>query len=236
MAQTPYENIAKADLYFGRARATRDYTYWRYASDFMGPGVALSKKETYRKFTRLTGAQAFRLMGQTRGKRALRDRIAEKMENKMHVSLEVAYTMFPSFEIIFQNDEMAYEISSFLELEDDEIKRFRKRKIPKKVIKKMEKEINEAKRLEREELNKNIKTGIYRESTKKTLNKVKENAEEKVKDSKSDDDSNVISNENPEKENFKPEEKESKPKKSKKPKKEKESEKLDKGQTSLFSF
>jgi hypothetical protein len=100
----------------------------------------------------------------------------------------------------------------------------------------MEKEINEAKRLEREELNKNIKTGIYRESTKKTLNKVKENAEEKVKDSKSDDDSNVISNENPEKENFKPEEKESKPKKSKKPKKEKESEKLDKGQTSLFSF
>ena len=175
-------------------------------------------------------------MGQTRGKRALRDRIAEKMENKMHVSLEVAYTMFPSFEIIFQNDEMAYEISSFLELEDDEIKRFRKRKIPKKVIKKMEKEINEAKRLEREELNKNIKTGIYRESTKKTLNKVKENAEEKVKDSKSDDDSNVISNENPEKENFKPEEKESKPKKSKKPKKEKESEKLDKGQTSLFSF
>src|SRR5574344_1495105 len=159
-----YENIAKADLYFGRARATRDYTYWRYASDFMGPGVALSKNDTYRKFTKLTGSQAFRLMGQTRGKRALRDRIAEKMEEKMHVSLEVAYTMFPSFEIIFSNDEMAYEISSFLQLEDDEIKRFRKRKIPKKVIKKMEKEIDEAKRLEHEEYVKHYQgTGIFRE-------------------------------------------------------------------------
>ena len=31
-----YENIAKADLYFGRARQSRNYTYWRYASDFMG--------------------------------------------------------------------------------------------------------------------------------------------------------------------------------------------------------
>ena len=41
---------------------------------------------------------------------------------------------------MFQDDKTAYEISSFLELEDDEIKRFRKKKIPKKFIDKMEKE------------------------------------------------------------------------------------------------
>ena len=35
-----YENLAKADLYFGRANHSRNYGYWKYASDFMGIGVA----------------------------------------------------------------------------------------------------------------------------------------------------------------------------------------------------
>ena len=48
--------------------------------------------------------------------------------------------MFPYLEIMFQNDELAWEISDFLELEENEIKRFRKKKIPKKVITKMEKQ------------------------------------------------------------------------------------------------
>jgi replication factor C large subunit len=199
----------------------------------MGPGVALSKNDTYRKFTKLTGSQAFRLMGQTRGKRALRDRIAEKMEEKMHVSLEVAYTMFPSFEIIFSNDEMAYEISSFLQLEDDEIKRFRKRKIPKKVIKKMEKEIFEAKRKEQEENSKHLETGIYRESTRKIIDEVKKEAEEKVNSSHSVEEIQESKTESSKVET----KKSKKEKKSNKRKtKEKKSEELDKGQTSLFSF
>ena len=54
-----YDFIAEADLYFGRARQTRNYGYWRYATEFMGLGVALSKDETYKKFTKLTGSQAF---------------------------------------------------------------------------------------------------------------------------------------------------------------------------------
>ena len=209
-----YENIAKADLYFGRARQTRNYTYWRYASDFMGPAVSLSKKQTYKKFSRMSGPKAFTLMGRTRGKRDLRDRIATKMEEKMHVSLEVAYTMFPDFEIIFANDEMAYEISAFLDLENDEIKRFRPRKIPKKVIKKMEKLIWEAKKEEQRQ--KQINDGIYTEKLK-PKEKTKEKQKEEEKEPK-------------------PKEKplipiENKTKKDK-PKEEKKS----KGQTSLFDF
>ena len=58
----------------------------------------------------------------------------------MHVSHAIGISMFPYLEIMFQNDELAWEISDFLELTDDEIKRFRKKKIPKKVITKMEKQ------------------------------------------------------------------------------------------------
>lgn len=133
-----YENIAKADLYFGRAQNSRNYGYWKYASDFMGIGVSSSKKETYKKFTKIQTPTIFTLMGRNRGKRNLRDDIAQKMSEKMHISHSIAISMFPYLEIMFENDELAWEISDFLELEENEIKRFRKKKIPKKIIKKME--------------------------------------------------------------------------------------------------
>ena len=133
-----YENVAKADLYFGRAQRSRNYGYWKYASDFMGIGVSSSNKQTYKKFTKIQTPTIFTLMGRNRGKRNLRDGIAEKMSDKMHISHAIAISMFPYLEIMFKNDELAWEISDFLELEDTEIKRFRKKVIPKKVIKKME--------------------------------------------------------------------------------------------------
>lgn len=135
-----YDYISKADINFGRARSSRNYGYWKYASDFMGIGVSSSKHETYKKFTKIQTPTIFGLMSRNRGKRNLRDDIADKMFDKMHVSRRVAVSMFPYFEIMFQDDELAWEISDFLELEDTEIKRFRKKKIPAKVVKKMEKQ------------------------------------------------------------------------------------------------
>lgn len=156
-----YDMISKADIFFGRTRATRNYGFWRYASDFMGTGVAMSKRETYKKFTKVQSPGSFSLMGRSRGKRALRDNIAAKMEEKMHVSLEIAYTMFPYFEIMFQDDETAWEISDFLELDDDEIKRFRKKKIPKKVVTKMEAIKAEMRAEELEKWRQDVKDGIF---------------------------------------------------------------------------
>lgn len=106
----------------------------------MGIGVSSSKKETYKKFSKIQTPTIFTLMGRNRGKRNLRDAIAGKMSERMHISNAIAISMFPYLEIMFQNDELAWEISDFLELEDNEIKRFRKKKIPKKVITKMEKQ------------------------------------------------------------------------------------------------
>ena len=135
-----YDYISKSDLYFGRAQSSRNYGYWKYASDFMGIGVSNSKKETYKKFTKIQTPTIFGLMSRNRGKRNLRDGIAEKMSDKMHISHSIAISMFPYLEIMFKNDELAWEISYFLELEESEIKRFRSRKIPKNVITKMEKQ------------------------------------------------------------------------------------------------
>ena len=134
-----YDYISKADLFFGRARSSRNYGYWKYASDFMGIGVSSSKHETYKKFSKIQTPTIFSLMGRTRGKRNLIDSVAEKMWDKMYVTKHVAVSMFPYLEIMFKNNELAWEISDFLDLKEEEIKLFRSRKIPKKTIEKMEK-------------------------------------------------------------------------------------------------
>lgn len=219
-----YENIAKADLYFGRTQSSRNYGYWRYASDFMGIGVSSSKKETYKKFTKIQTPTIFTLMGRNRGKRNLRDGIAEKMSKKMHISHSIAISMFPYLEIMFKNDELAWEISDFLELEDNEIKRFRSKKIPKKVINKMEKQKAQMRVEERDRR--------FEELQNQMMAEAQEVVEEEVKEEELPFEIPGIEDELPEEETVeetveeevKEEEKEEKPKK-----------KTDK-QVSLFSF
>lgn len=219
-----YENIAKADLYFGRAQSSRNYGYWRYASDFMGIGVSSSKKETYKKFTKIQTPTIFTLMGRNRGKRNLRDGIAEKMSKKMHISHSIAISMFPYLEIMFKNDELAWEISDFLELEDNEIKRFRSKKIPKKVITKMEKQKAQMRVEERDRR--------FEELQNQMMAEAQEVVEEEVKEEELPFEIPGIEDELPEEETVEEtveeevneEEKEEKPKK-----------KTDK-QVSLFSF
>ena len=145
-----YDYISKADIFFGRTNTSRNYGYWKYATDFMGIGVSSSKKETYKKFTKIQTPTIFTTMSRNRGKRNLRDGIADKMTEKMHISRSIAISMFPYLEIMFKNDELAWEISDFLQLEDNEIKRFRSKKIPAKVVKKMEKQKEEMRVEERD--------------------------------------------------------------------------------------
>ncbi len=138
--QHAYEMISQADLYLGRAFSTRIYTYWKYAFELMGLGVALSKKETYRKFSRFSNSSIFPMLSKSRGKRDLKDRVAEKMGQKLHSSKKVVKEQFPYMEIMFQNDETAYELATYFDLKDDEVKLFRSRKIKAKKAKKPKKE------------------------------------------------------------------------------------------------
>ncbi len=79
----------------------------------------------------------------------------------MHISHSVAISMFPYLEIMFEDNELAWEISDFLGFEEDEIKRFRSRKIPKKVIEKMEKAKKSSKRVEQRDARaQEIKDGL----------------------------------------------------------------------------
>ncbi len=127
--QKAYEMISLADIYLGRAFNTRTYTYWKYTYELMSLGVALSKEETYRKFSRFTNSSIFSMLSKSRGKRDLKDRVAEKMGEKLHSSKKVVKEQFPYMEIMFKNNETAYDLATYYGLTDDEVKLFRSRKI-----------------------------------------------------------------------------------------------------------
>lgn len=131
-----YDAVAEADVYLGRAFHTRHYGYWKYTYDLMGVGVAMAKDETYKKFSRYASSTFYSKLSKNRKKRDLRDRVATKMGEKMHTSRAVAIEQFPYFEIMFQPEDLARDLADYFELDDAEVKQFRKRKIKKRKTKK----------------------------------------------------------------------------------------------------
>ena len=123
--QDAYEMISQADIYLGRAFQTRNYGYWKYSYDLMSLGVALSKDETYKKFARYTNSTVYAMLSKSRAKRDLQDRVATKIGDKTHTSLKVAKQQFPYLEIMFQDNEIAWELADYFRLENDEVKLFR---------------------------------------------------------------------------------------------------------------
>ncbi len=127
--QKAYDMISLADVYFGRAFSTQTYTYWKYSFDLMSLGVALAKKETYRKFARYRGPTFYTMLSKSRSKRDLRDRIAKKIGDRLHLSKKGAIAQFPYIKIMFEDDKMARDIAEYFGLEGREVRFFRTRKI-----------------------------------------------------------------------------------------------------------
>ncbi len=218
-----YEMVSLADIYLGRAFNTRVYSYWKYSYELMSLGVALSKEETYKKFSRFTNSSIFSMLSKSRAKRDLKDKVAEKMGEKLHSSKKVVKEQFPYMEIMFQNDETAHELATYYGLEDKEIKLFRSRKIKARKTKtKKQVPVNIQSTTNTQEVkSKTKKPKSSKTTVKKSLNKEKQT----VKSDKKPKD----------RENKKLSEK-SENKKSKNTKSKTDDNGNDKSQTSLFNF
>jgi len=149
-----YEMIALADLNLGRAFRTQNYVYWKYAFLFMGRGVAASKRQTYKKFARYSGSTIFSKMSKSRKRKNLIESVTEKMGKRLHTSPKELEKHIPFYEVLFEDNERAYDFKEYFKLDDDEIKLFRSRKIPASVEKKRIKELQKQQELEEKELQK----------------------------------------------------------------------------------
>jgi len=162
-----YEMIALADLNLGRAFRTQNYVYWKYAFLFMGRGVAASKKQTYKKFARYSGSSVFSKMSKSRKQKNLIAAVTQKMGKRLHTSPKELEKHIPFYEVLFEDNERAYDLKEYFKLDDDEVKLFRSRKIPASVEKKRIKELQKQQELEEKEIQKQKKELAKKKSEKK---------------------------------------------------------------------
>lgn len=162
-----YEMISLADVNLGRAFRTQDYTYWKYAFLFMGRGVADAKAETYKKFSPFKNSTVYSRLSKSKKNRNLMRDVTQKMSRKLHTSPKQLEAHIPYYSVLFEDNEVAYDLKEYFKLTDDEVKLFRSRKIPASVGKKREKELQKQQKEHEKQLQEKLKKQQQQENLAK---------------------------------------------------------------------
>lgn len=85
-----YRHLALADRWLGRTWATQEYRFWRYATNHLTAGVASARHESKGGWTRYGPPSYRRRLGQTRGKRQVRDAISQRLAERGGMSVATA--------------------------------------------------------------------------------------------------------------------------------------------------
>lgn len=85
-----YRHLSLADRWLGRTWATQNYRFWRYATNHMTAGVAVSRHGRKGGWTRYGPPSYRRRMGRSRGKRGVRDAIAGRIADSGGMSVATA--------------------------------------------------------------------------------------------------------------------------------------------------
>jgi replication factor C large subunit len=141
--KSAYDCVSRADVFMGRVSRRQDWGLLKYATDLMSAGVALSKKDTYKKFSRYQYPKTFIVYAKTKKKRAVMGTVAEKTATKCHGSKRLAEReFFPMFKTVFtMAQDMAANMASQLELNREEIQYFVGEEGPAKKIEKRAQDI-----------------------------------------------------------------------------------------------
>jgi len=114
-----YYPLSKASIYLGRVRRRQHYKLWGYANDLMTAGVALSKANPYRGYTKYQFPSWLTKMSRTKGTRSIQKSLNIKLSSLCHTSSYVTQTsIFPYFKYLFEH-EKGFNISAIRELDLD---------------------------------------------------------------------------------------------------------------------
>jgi replication factor C large subunit len=114
--------LAIADVYRGRIRNTRDWSFLRYVIDYMTAGVALARKNT-----RASGwipfkfPQRIQMLSRSKAERAMQLSIGSRVKRRNHISaVRAVKEVVPYLRIIFRNDlQMAAGLAKWLVLDEE---------------------------------------------------------------------------------------------------------------------
>ncbi|MGC8812416.1 MAG: replication factor C large subunit [Candidatus Aenigmatarchaeota archaeon] len=99
-----FDFLSKADLFRQRITIAQNWRLRAYMIDLMAAGVALSKKEMYRKFTKYEYPQRIAILGGTKTIRKEEKELLLKLSQLLHCSTKkVRFEYLPYLKIIFKD-------------------------------------------------------------------------------------------------------------------------------------
>lgn len=113
-----YDMLSRADIFEGRIRNSY-WGYLKYCIDFITAGVAIAKKEPYRKFTRYAFPRYLREMSRTVARRAMLKSIGLKIGARVHANRRDALAYIPLIRETGKNREK--KLMGFYGFEEDEL-------------------------------------------------------------------------------------------------------------------
>lgn len=110
--------LSRLDVFEGRIKKSR-WILLRYCYALLTAGIALSKKEPYRKFTKYQFPTYLKKMGASVIRRALRKSLCAKIGAKTHTSIHDAQAYLPLLQSMASKD--AEKLAEFYELKEEEL-------------------------------------------------------------------------------------------------------------------
>jgi replication factor C large subunit len=114
--------LSMADVYRGRIRSTRDWSFTRYVIDYMTAGVAMARQNSkIHGWTPFKFPSRIMMLSRSKAERAMQSRIGFKIRRKCHISAaRASKEVLPYLKIIFKNNtNMAAGIAKWLNLDAD---------------------------------------------------------------------------------------------------------------------
>jgi len=118
------DSLAIADIYRGRIRSTRDWSFLRYVIDYMTAGVAFARKNSRTSgWVPFKFPQRIQMLSRSKAERAMQLSIGNKVKHRNHISaVRAAKDVVPYLRIIFRNDpQMAAGLAKWLVLDEEMI-------------------------------------------------------------------------------------------------------------------
>ncbi len=123
--EAAYAALARADVFITRAEKTKNYGFWSYGNDMMTAGVAAARRAPLRQNFRYEFPTWIRMMGGSKGKRAVRRSLSLKLAFYTHSSsAEVLLESMPLYASIFGgkgSGDLRRNLLSALSLSEEEV-------------------------------------------------------------------------------------------------------------------
>ena len=117
-----FEMLSKADLFRSFVISRQNWRLRSYMIDLMTAGIALSKEEVYKKFTKYEYPSKIAILGGIKAEKMEVEEVLGKLSKSLHCSTrKVKREFLPFLKLILKNSEMKKRISQSLNLSKEEI-------------------------------------------------------------------------------------------------------------------